>query len=201
MNGSGQWGSKVVPVRRTLQPTVLSVDTNVVDEVWLRLACLRNVLLGFAYVPLPDSQYFNPAQFSAVQERIKFARAGTVYVIMRDMNTRFGESVRNLPGLVNVSDAQLYTYPHIPDPVRTANDNARTLAIVCIDARLIIVNNFRTYNKGAEWKSELDVCVTSTNVVKCLSAFCVWQDMSLPSDHAPIALSVSPPSVDVTEQC
>lgn len=67
------------------------------DQVWMRFACLPSELLGFVYVPPPDSTYFNPTQFSAVQERIKSAWLGTECVIMGDMNTRFGESVRGLP--------------------------------------------------------------------------------------------------------
>lgn len=48
-----------------------------------------------------------------------------------------------------------------------------------------------------DWKSELDVCLASPTLLKCVRGFMVWQDASLPSDHAPIAVSVSPPNVDM----
>lgn len=169
------------------------------------------MLLGFVYVPPPDSPYFSPTQFGVAQERIKSSRPGTKFVIMGDMNTRFGESVRALPWTLSAPNAHLYTYPHIPDPIRNANDNARTLATLCSDEKLIVINKLKTptqyfpskltFKKTTEWKSELDVCIASTCVVQCLSEFCVWQDMSLPSDHAPISVTVSPPSVNITDLC
>ena len=209
--GGGRRGGTVVLVRRALHSAVMAVDTSVDDQVWLRLSCLQGVLLGFVYVPPHDSPYFSPTQFGAVQERIKAAKPGTKFVIMGDMNTRFGESVRSLPCSLGVPQAHLYTYPHIPDPVRYANDNARTLASLCSNEMLIVINNLKThkqyfpskltFKKTNEWKSELDVCIASTCMVQYLSEFNVWQDMSLPSDHAPISVSVSPPGVDVKDLC
>ncbi len=141
MGGSEQRGGTVVLVRRALHAKVLSVDTSTADQMWLRLAGMRDVLFGFVYVPPFDSPYFSPALFGAVQERIKTAEMTTKFVILGDMNTRFGEYVRDLPRSADVQNVHFYTYPHIPDAVHNPNDNARTLATLCIDAKLLIVNN------------------------------------------------------------
>ncbi len=112
-------------LRRALHAKVLSVDTSTADQVWLRLAGMRNVLFGFVYVPPFDSPYFSPALFGAVQERIKTAEMTTKFVILGDMNTRFGEYVRDLPRSADVQNAHFYTYPHIPDAVHNPNEDPR----------------------------------------------------------------------------
>ena len=153
--------------------------------------------------------YFNPAQFSAIQERIKTADDDTEFIIIGDMNARFGESVRGLPGRIDEADTLRYTYPHIPDTVTYPNDNANILTTICIDAKMLVVNNMKTptkhfeskltCKKASEWKSEIDICVASLNTLGCISEFGVWQDTSLPSDHAPISLSLQPPGVNIVE--
>ena len=86
------------------------------------------------------------------------------------------------------------------------NGNATTLATICADSGLIVVNNLKTptlhfpgeltYRKGLMWKSELDTCIVSSNILSCLREFRVWQDITLPSDHAPISVNMHPPRVD-----
>lgn len=66
-----QLGATVVLVRRELSTMLLSADTSKTDHFWLPLAYMRDVLFGFVYVPPPDSPYFSPAFFGAVQGRIK----------------------------------------------------------------------------------------------------------------------------------
>ncbi len=54
----------------------------------------------------------------------------------------------------------------------------------------------KTYRKGNEWTSELDVCVVSPAVVSRVSGFSVLREESLPSDHVPVNVKISLPSVD-----
>ena len=199
-------GGTALLIRRSLQHQVLHVDTGIEDQVWLRLSCIPGVLFGFCYVPPSDSSYFNPDQFSSIQEKLKGSVHDTKFFIIGDLNARFGSSVRNLV-LNNRSEEGGYSYPHIPDPVRAPNGNANTLATICAESELIVVNNLRTptsqfsseltYRKGLVWKSELDTCIVSPSMLYCLSEFRVWQDMTLPSDHAPISVNMCPPQVDL----
>ena len=209
VSGGGHRGGTVVLIRRSLHPTVRCVDTSTVDQVWIRLTCLPHVTLGFVYIPPSDSPYFSPAQFSAIQERIKTADVNAEFFIIGDINARFGESVRNLPGQMDNHDAPRCTYPHIPDTVTAPNNNANTLATICIDTKMLVVNNLKTatqhfeskltFRKASVWKSEIDVCVASTGILKCISDFDVLHDTSLPSDHAPITLTLQSPNVDMVE--
>ena len=83
------------------------------------------------------------------------------------MNARSGVSVSELIGRVEVAGI---SYPVIPDPVPTSNDNARAMLGISMEEQILVVNNLRakdehfqskkTFCKGREWISELDMhCV------------------------------------------
>lgn len=55
----------------------------------------------------------------------------------------------------------------------------------------------KTYRKKDTWTSELDTCITSQDLVKCVSDFYVVRQSGFPSDHAPIAEIVSTTGVDL----
>lgn len=50
-----------------------------------------------------------------------------------------------------------------------------------------------TYRAGDHWISELDICVLSHTDLTCVKNFDVYDDLSQPSDHAPISVCVQPP--------
>ena len=207
-SGGTHRGGTVLLLRRSLQSGVISVDTGMEGQVWVRLSYAPDILFGFVYIPPSDSPYFNPVLISAIQEKIKTANFNTEFVILGDMNARFGASIRDWIACVDVPDIHSYTYPVINDTVRVPNDNALAISSLCVELKLIIINNLKifdqhfrselTYRSGAEWKSELDVCISSPKLIKHLSNFKVWKDISLPSDHAPISVTLYPSTSDVS---
>ena len=68
-----------------------------------------------------------------------------------------------------------YSYPNIPDHVDRPNDNAYVLTTMCMDLKLVVINNLKfrekefasrmTYKQGNTWISELDVCMASSNMI------------------------------------
>ena len=60
-------------MKRHLHPYVMSIDTIMKNQVWLRFSVLPNVLLGSIYVLPSDSHYFNPNNFSFIQEKVKWS--------------------------------------------------------------------------------------------------------------------------------
>lgn len=81
----------VVLIRRYLQSSVTSVDTEMKDQIWMKLSLINNVLLRFVYVPPTDSQYFNPNSFSYIQEKSVCVKEENCHVLlMGDLDTRFG---------------------------------------------------------------------------------------------------------------
>ena len=57
-------------------------------------------------------------------------------MIIGDMKARLGISVRELLGRMDVVGI---SYPVIPDPVPTPNDNARAMLGICVEEQLLVV--------------------------------------------------------------
>lgn len=126
---------------------------------------------------------------------------------MGDRNARFGASVRELLSVVEVPNCDYVSYPVIPDDVPVPSENAFILSSICQETNMLVLNNVKfgvhhfrsnkTYRKGREWVSELDTCIMSPSVLSRVTQFSVLQRESLPSDHAPITLTMTFPAVDV----
>ena len=138
---NGNRGGTCVFIKRYLMMYVFDVDLSIADQVWFKLKCVPGVLFGACYIPPSDSEYFSYSQLSCIQEKIKSSECINGCLIIGDMNTRFGMSVCDLPGQINLSQ---YSYPIIPDPIATANDNATTMLGICVDKHLLVVNNLKT---------------------------------------------------------
>ena len=172
----GHKDGTVVLVKRCLQASVMSVDFAMKDRIWLKLSVLSTVLLGFVYVPPIDSQYFNPNNFSYIQEKIISGKEENCSVLlMGDLNTRFGYGVRNTLGNMSTLDGDNLAYPVIPDQTNSSNENVNIMSTVCIEQSMIVVNNLMfneihfesnlTYRKRNEWISEVDVCIASRKML------------------------------------
>ena len=201
--GSAERGGTVVCIKNCFVNLVHSTDVSVGDQVWLKLRNLQDASIGFCYIPPSDSQYYSHASFAAIQERLLSSNVNKGFVIMGDMNCRFGGLVRDLPIRVlpeSASTADL-SYPVLCDDTNATNNNAEVLFNRCSENNLVVVNNLKThdkhfvsnktYKKRDTWISELDTCVASVNLLKYISAFNVLQRGDLPSDHAPIVLTIS----------
>lgn len=205
--GSAERGGTVVCVRNSLSHLVYSVDLSIDDQVWLQFQNVQSILFGFCYVPPCDSPYYSHASFAAIQEKLVSNYMSSDYFLIGDMNGRFGNSVRELLVHIRPPDPNQLSYPVINDDVNVANDNAALLSTICVDNDLLVINNLmtsdkhfvsdKTYRKKGIWISELDTCITSRSLVKCISDFCVVRQSGLPSDHAPIAVTISTTGVDL----
>lgn len=117
---NGNRGGTCVFIRHCLSKDVFDVDLSSADQVWFKLKCVPGVLFGSCYVQPSDSVYFNYAQISNIQEKIKSSEFSVGCVIIGGMNACLGVMVAELPRGVGVA------YPAIPDPMPTPNDNATT---------------------------------------------------------------------------
>lgn len=193
-------GGTAVLVKNYLLNMVDSVDTKFDDQVWIKFRGMTNREYGFCYIPPADSTYYNHNSFAYIQEKMK-SNVIDNHFIVGDMNARFGRYARELPELVEVPHNDLYSYPSLPDEVRLPNDNAYILSTICMDSKLLLINNLKTptahyvsnmtYKKGGVWLSEIDTCLVSPSVLGDVSDFSVIHNESLPSDHAPISVSIT----------
>ena len=203
-HSNGNRGGTCVFIRQYLSKEIFDVDMSIADQIWFRLKCIPGVLFGACYIPPADSEYFSYTQLSKIQEKIKTSECGNGCIIIGDMNARLGTSIRELTERLGLVE---YSYPFIPDPIPTPNDNAVAIFGICVEEQLLIVNNLKTpyshyqsrktFRRGREWTSEIDTCLVSKNLVKFIIGFQVIDNDLLPSDHAPIAIILQPPSVSL----
>ena len=52
-------GGTVVLIRNCLSSQVYNIDNNIIDQVWLQIQCVPDIMFGFCYVPPTDSPYFS----------------------------------------------------------------------------------------------------------------------------------------------
>ena len=190
-------GGTCVLIKNQLISQVSGVDLSIPDQVWLQLKYLPGILFGFVYVPPHDSPYFSETSFSAIQEKLKTVSSVNECIIVGDINARLGKKLRELPDDLDINDL---SYPTIPDPIQTANTNANIIYSMCCEEKLAIVNNAKiknkhfnsklTYKQGRIWTSELDLCIMSPNLLDSITNFNIIQDFSLPSDHAPLSITL-----------
>lgn len=129
-------------IKNYLTRYINSVDYSTNDQVWLKLKCIQSVIFGLCYIPPRDSEYFTHRAFSAIQEKLQ--NDDDKCIIKGDMNARFGEYVRELPTLSDTPSAHLYEYPAIVDNILAPNNNAYVLSTMCVDNKLLVLNNLMT---------------------------------------------------------
>lgn len=82
----------------------------------------------------------------------------------------------SIPLRAEIPECHTYTCPVTPDLFERLNDSVNILATICVDHKLLIVNNLKsdnncfksklTYRAGTQWISELDICISCRNL-KC----------------------------------
>ena len=199
-------GGTVVLIKNHLVALIISVDVNICDQIWIEIKSGPVLLFGFCYVPPSDSLYYSHEYFSFIQSKIKSNSCGS-YFLIGDFNARFGGLVRQLPGRVNTGNSDIInlSYPSLPDDVVSPNDNACVFHTICVESGLLVINNLRTafqhfasmktFRRGGNWISEIDTCIASPNLVKYMNNFLVHQTDYLPSNHAPLSVSVRLPNL------
>ena len=200
--GSDDRGGVVVLVKNYLSNFVCDIDVGIADQVWLQFSNVEGVLFGFCYVPPSDSQYYSHDAFAAVHEKLRMNHMSNGYVIMGDMNARFGKAVRELATLYELPGFQC-SYPDLQDNIPNMNDNAEFVSTLCLDHKLVVLNNLKTsskhfhggltYRKRDTWVSELDTCLVTSRLIDYVRNFEVVKTVNFPSDHAPISISLDVP--------
>lgn len=83
------------------------------------------------------------------------------------------------------------------------NDNAEFLSTICLDNKLVGLNylitqdkhsvSSKTHRKRNAWVSEIDTCVVSPKLLEYVHEFVFIKRANMPSDHAPICVTMSSP--------
>ena len=197
-NSKSNHGGIVALVKARIYPKIRSIDVGTEGVVSLELSCVPGLRLIGIYNEPTDSLYFRPTTLASISAHVS---CGKSCVVVGDMNARFGDNIHNVvrehPGIeYNVID-------------QNVNDNGKTLARICLSCDLLPVNNLRTpitqwnskltYRKRNNWISEVDHCLIPRGMVDAIQSFTVTDDLSMPSDHAPMSVSFNFSSLSLYE--
>ena len=186
-------GGVAVLVRSSLYSDVCHIDNSYNDQLWFSFSSIPGVRFCGAYITPTSSPYFCESDIANIQAKTVDRKMR--YVIMGDLNARFGCNVNTL-----VDDSASLSY-NVIDP--GVNDSGKKMIAICKDHDLVVVNNLSTesatfagaltFRQRNKWISEVDLCITSKDLISNVTSFLVNQDTSLPSNHAPVSVQLAFP--------
>ena len=181
-------------VKHNIAEFIYDIDRSVNDQIWFRLSFVPNVIFGGCYIHPSDSSYYDEQCFSNILGK-RLEHPERDCILFGDLNSRLGPAIQTL-----VERDQFMKY-RVIDPVSNPNHNGNKLLGILRDCDLLIVNNlsFRdkhfyghlTYRMRSRWISELDLFVVSRGVIDAVTEIAVNTSPNIPSNHAPVSLSVS----------
>ena len=192
-------GGVVILVKNYLYEYITAVDITVNDQIWFAFSFMPSVLFGGCYIPPSDSRYYDVHAFSSIVSK-RMDNAPKSLCLFGDFNCRFGNDL----SLLNNADKDLSYVPI--DPIIRPNSNGAVLLPLLSRNELFVLNNLvysgvhfkgkLTYREGIRWISELDLFIMSLDIVPAVVNFSVDQNLEVPSDHAPVAITL-----DISSLC
>ena len=104
VHGPSHRGGTIIFLKNPIVRTVINADTSIDGQVWLRFSFEPKTMFGFCYVPPFESQYFSHTSFVSIQEKLKCEYLVDKFVLLGDMNARFGHFVREIVNFMELSD-------------------------------------------------------------------------------------------------
>ena len=197
-NSKSNHGGIVAFIKVWLYPKISKIDIEHEGVVALELSCALGIRLVGIYNEPTDSLYFRPTTLASISSHVS---SGKRCIIVGDLNARLGKHVHDI-----VKDNSDLGYRVIDE---TTNENGRTVIRICQSNQLLPVNNLctpqnswpsqLTYRKRSNWISEVDLCLVSHSLTQHVQSFAVDQNLSMPSDHAPITVSFDFAGLDQDE--
>ena len=196
-NRNPKRGGSALFIRNNLVDCITWMDTSAEGQIWLTLSFLPYVMIGGCYIPPADSPYYDVGAIADIEARMML-NTDSHFIVIGDFNARCSKDVESIASNVQANGS--FSYEPSTDSAIVANPNGKHLVQLCKDCQLLILNNLKfnakrfpgglTFRRKNQWISEIDLCLLSPQLVPAVTSFDIDHDVSLPSDHAPIGLSV-----------
>ena len=159
------------------------------DQVWFKLGFTPEILYGCIYIAPRDSLYFSNESFPHIADK---CISNEKILIFGDFNAR-------------MSDLSIFSNPdmnitYMQNPDSRSNANGRDLITLCHSYGLLPINHLcysnkkfhggLTYRQRDQWISQLDWAISSLGLLENLVDFNIIQKVDLPTNHAPLAVSL-----------
>ena len=183
-------GGVAVLVRNTLWPCVFDC-TPELDQFWFRLSNFEGWYFGAVYIPPRDSSYFSPDSLSTVNEHLKSHNAHAL--VIGDFNARIAH-------LQSLDDLD-YQISYSKNCDTGNNQNGTDLVTLCLENDLKVLNHLKfnetvfkgapTFRRKTTWISQIDWIAVSRGALNAISNFDILDDVTLPTDHAALSVTVT----------
>ena len=169
------------------------------DQIWFKLDNIKHFIFGAIYIPPRDSPFFSHDSFASIHEMITEDDFNTI--ILGDFNARIKD--------LDCFNDQSLSISYVTNIDTGTNSNGKDLKNLCNVHCLKPVNNMvyrdKTFNgnftfkQGNSWISQIDWAFVSKSAIDCIVDFVVLNNVSLPTDHAPLQLKISHPTFQIDE--
>ena len=169
------------------------------DQIWFKLDNIKHFKFGAIYIPPRDSPFFSHDSFACIHEMITEDDFNTI--ILGDFNARIKD--------LDCFNDQSLSISYVTNIDTGTNSNGKDLKNLCNVHCLKPVNNMvyrdKTFNgnftfkQGNSWISQIDWAFVSKSAIDCIVDFVVLNNVSLPTDHAPLQLKISHPTFQIDE--
>ena len=192
-------GGCAMLIRNRLNEELAHMDRSQPDIIQFRF---RNNPITFVscYIPPRDSPYASMDMVARLNSLL-CENPDERYMILGDMNSRYANLRDTF--LIDNRRTDLYYSPS-PDPIDKPNENAKLL--IGVVKPLLLINrlcgpNFQfpqrlMYRQKTRWVSELDHIYVSRSLLNAVHSFQIIDDMTLPSNHAPVSVSIALSQID-----
>lgn len=189
---AGNRGGCAILVANWLIDDVHSVEV-ITDLISIRFKSIPDVIFICIYLPPNDSPFFTLNSLAYVNGLLQ-TNMNDNFVVLGDLNSRFGPLVNLF--LKNVKSKD-FSYIPSDDKIISPNENAKIVqkslnSLIPVNNLSIGHKTFKSclsFRKKKNWISELDYCFITPTLIDSVISFNVNQNLSLPSDHAPVTLT------------
>ena len=161
------------------------------DQIWFRLAHLKDFRFGAVYIPPRDSLYYSNDSLALVHQMLNIDNIPAIMI--GDFNAR----IKNL-NIFTETEQELSYSENVDNGF---NLNGKDLADLCIGRGLKPLNHMNyknrrfdgklTYRQRQSWISQVDWCFVSCQALDVVSDYTIIDDVRLPTDHAALAVELN----------
>ena len=184
-------GGVIVMIKQSLWSEICNISI-AKDQVWFSLQSTPEIIFGAIYIAPSDSPYYNPNSYALIQEHCTGTKRA---VILGDLNARMAN--------LKVFDKPDKNITYTENIDQSTNENGKITQNIMKQLNITPVNHLiykskiykgnLTFKRKNKWISQLDWAMVSTQLIPYIVNFDVNQQISLPTDHAPIVLELQLP--------
>ena len=170
------------------------------DQIWFKLDTFKNCQFGAIYIAPRDSPYFAQNSFAHIHEMA--CDDNEKIFLLGDFNAR----IKNL----NMFDSAAHGISFSQNVDNGVNTNGKDLTDLLLTCNMKPLNHMNyngrqfegkfTFKQGRTWISQLDWCIVSSAALDLASNFEVMDSVALPTNHAPIVVTINCPTLPSVDE-